>query len=54
VIVLAGLVFGAGLGALAARRRGGRRIDMVHHAAVYGILFAVLGMIATIAIVRLA
>jgi len=54
VIALAGLVFGVVLGAVVARRRGGVRLDMAHHAAVFGILFAVVGMIVTIVITRMA
>ena len=48
------MVFGALLGALLARNRGGRRLDMAHQAAVMGILFGVVGMIVTIALSRLA
>lgn len=54
MIVLAGLVFGVVLGAVVARRRGGVRLDVAHHVAVYGILFAVIGMIVTIVITRMA
>ena len=54
VIVVAAIVLGAVTGALVAHRRGGRRLDIAHHAAAYAILFGVLGMIVTIAIVRMA
>lgn len=47
-------LFGALLGTLVARRRGGRRLDMAHHAAVFAILFAVAGLIVTIVIARMA
>lgn len=54
MIVISGTVFGALLGTLVARQRGGTRLDMAHHAAVFAILFAVAGMIVTIVIVRMA
>ena len=52
--MIASTVFGALLGTQVARRRGGRRLDMAHHAAAFAILFAVVGMIVTIAIARIA
>jgi hypothetical protein len=54
VIVVAASVFGALWGGLLARRRGGRRLDIAHHAAVHAILFAMVGMVVTIAIARMA
>ena len=54
MIVIAGTVFGALLGTLVARQRGGGRLDIAHHAAVLAILFAVIGMIVTIVIARMA
>ena len=54
MIVVAAIVLGAVTGALVAHRRGGRRLDMLHHAAAYAILFGVAGVIVTIAIVRMA
>lgn len=53
MIVLAGVVVGAVLGAAAARRRRGNRLDMAQYAAAYGILFGVLGLFATILIDRM-
>ena len=54
MIVLPAMVFGALLGALLARKRGGRRLDMAHQAAVMGILLGVIGMIVTIVVSRAA
>lgn len=54
MIVLAGAIFGALLGASIAKRRKGRRLDMMQYAAVYAIAFALLGTFATIAIHRMA
>ncbi|MBD3765181.1 MAG: hypothetical protein IE927_10740 [Rhodobacterales bacterium] len=52
MIVLAGLILGAALGALTARRRGGRTADMLQYGAGYGIALGLLGVFATIAIER--
>ncbi len=38
-----GLVIGAALGALWARRRGGNRLDLLHYAGVLGMIGLVLG-----------
>ena len=54
MIVIAGLFIGAVLGGLTAKRRGGKRLDILQYAAIYGIAFALLGMFATIVIDRLA
>jgi hypothetical protein len=54
MIVFAGLGLGALLGAVQARRRGGKTLDLLHHAAAYGIAGGVLGTIVTIAIARMA
>lgn len=52
MIVLAGAILGATLGALVARRRKGRGWDMVHYGAIYGLVFALAGLFVTIAIHR--
>jgi len=49
---LAGLLIGAVLGAISARMRGGRALDMLQWAAVFAIIFGVLGMFALIFIER--
>ncbi len=54
MIVGAGLVIGAALGALTAKRQGGRRLDMLQYAAGYAIAFMLLGLFATIFIDRMA
>ncbi len=54
MIVLAGLVIGAIIGGLTARRRGGKRLDILQYAAIYAILFMLLGMFASIFIDRIA
>jgi len=53
MIVLAGLVAGALIGALTARRRGGNRLDMAQYGAVWGIIGALAGLFLTIGIEKL-
>jgi hypothetical protein len=53
MIVLAGLVLGALVGAGVARRRGGRPLDQAQYAAGYGIAFGILSVFLTIAIARM-
>ncbi len=54
MIVLAGFVIGAIVGAMTAKRRGGRWLDMLQYAAVYSIAFTLLGLFVTIFIDRMA
>ncbi len=54
MIVVGGLVLGALLGGLIAKRRGGKPADIAQYAAAYGIAFAILGLFLSIAIERLA
>lgn len=53
MIVILGLLLGAALGALNAKRQGGRTADMLQYGAGYGVAFAILGLIITIAIDRM-
>lgn len=53
MIVIAAVLVGGGWGAMLARRRGGARLDIAQYAAVYAILFGVLGMFATILLERM-
>lgn len=52
MIVIAGAVIGAILGALTARKRGGNRLDMAQYAAGFAMAFVVVGMVATVLIDR--
>ncbi|MFK7753742.1 MAG: apolipoprotein acyltransferase [Sedimentitalea sp.] len=54
MLVIGGAMLGAGLGAMTARKRGGKPLDMAQYAAGYGIALGLLGMIATIIIHRAA
>jgi cytochrome c biogenesis protein CcdA len=53
MIVIGGLVLGAILGVVSARRRGGKPADMAQYAAGYGIAFGLLGVFLTIVLERL-
>lgn len=49
---LGGILIGAVLGAFRARRQGGTGLDMAQWAAVYGILFGLIGLFVLIFIER--
>ena len=53
MIVIAGLLAGALLGVLQARRRGGNRLDLLQYAGVFAIIGAILGLFLTIAVDRM-
>ena len=54
MIVIGGLILGAVIGALTAKRRGGKMLDILQYAAGYGIAFTLLGLFLTIFIDRMA
>ncbi len=54
MIVIVAALIGAVLGGLKARKRGGALADIAQYAAIFGILSALAGLIATIIIHRLA
>jgi hypothetical protein len=53
MIIIAGLVIGAAIGARNARRRDGNRLDIAQYTAVGGMIGGILGTIATIVVERL-
>ncbi len=53
MLVFGGMLIGAVLGGMTARRRGGKPLDIAQYAAGYGILFAVIGVALTVAINRI-
>lgn len=53
MFVIGGLLIGAIGGGLRARSRGGRPADIAQYAAVYGILFAIIGLFITIYLDRM-
>ena len=52
MIIAAGLLSGVLVGALTAKRRGGKTLDMLQYAAGYGIAFMLIGLFATILLER--
>ncbi len=53
MIVVAGFLGGGILGAITAKRRGGKPADMAQYAAGYAIALGLLGLFATIIIERM-
>ena len=53
MFVFGGMLIGAVMGGMTAKRRGGKPLDVAQYAAGYGILFAVIGMVLTVAINRM-
>ncbi len=47
------LVIGAIVGAVTAKRRGGRKLDMAHYAAGYAIAFFLIGLAISVYLDRL-
>lgn len=54
MIVIGAFILGATIGALTARQRGGKPLDILQYAAGYAIAFTLLGLFATIFIDRMA
>lgn len=52
MILFPALILGATLGYMQAARRGGNRLDRLQFAAVYALIFALIGLFATILIDR--
>lgn len=52
MIIIGGLILGAIIGGLTARRRKGNRLDIAQYAAGYGLAFALVGLIITVMIDR--
>lgn len=52
-ILIAGLLVGAGFGALRAKRRKGNRFDILHYTLVYGVIGFVLTVLALVMYIRL-
>ncbi len=52
-LVLGSALIGSIIGAMTARKRGGKPADMAQYAAGYGIAFALLGVIVTITLGRI-
>ena len=53
MIVIAGLILGTIWGGLLAKRRGGKAFDIAQYIVIYGMIFGLLGMVATVVIERM-
>ena len=53
MFVIGGLVLGAIGGGLTARRRGGKPADIAQYAAVYAIIFGLIGLFVTLFLDRM-
>ena len=54
MIVLGGALLGILIGVMTAKKRGGTKLDMAQYGASFGIAFALVGLILTIVIHRMA
>ena len=54
MIVIGAALIGAVLGGLTARKRGGAPADVAQYATGYGVAFAMVGLLATILVHRMA
>lgn len=54
MIVLVSALLGALTGGTIAKRRGGKRLDILQYGAVYAMFFAIIGLFITIFIHRMA
>lgn len=54
MLVLLGMILGAGLGVLRAGKLGGRKMDKLHYGVSFGLIGTLLGVFATIIIHRIA
>jgi Na+-driven multidrug efflux pump len=50
MLYLIGGGLGIGVGLWVARRKGGNRLDLLHHAAIYGIVGFLLGLVGMLVI----
>ena len=51
-VAIAALI-GALIGAMRARKAGGKTIDIIQYAAAHGVMFAIIGLFVNIALIRL-
>ncbi len=51
-VAIAALI-GAFIGALRARKAGGKALDLAQYAAAHGVIFAIIGLFVNIALIRL-
>jgi MFS-type transporter involved in bile tolerance (Atg22 family) len=54
MFVIIGALLGAVLGSMIAKKRGGKRLDILQYGAVYAMIFAMLGLFVTLILHRMA
>lgn len=54
MFVLVGAILGATIGAMIAKKRKGKPLDILQYAAIYAMAFAIVGLFLTIFIHRIA
>ena len=53
MLVLIGLIVGAIIGAMTAKRRGGNRLDLLQYAGVFALIGGVIGLFVTVGVERM-
>ncbi|MCJ7873596.1 hypothetical protein Q4577_10120 [Marinovum sp. 2_MG-2023] len=54
MLVFLGAVIGGIIGGTIAKRRGGKRLDIIQYVGIYALIFALGGLLATLVIHRLS
>ncbi|WP_270733019.1 hypothetical protein [Shimia sp. Alg240-R146] len=54
MIVILGALLGALTGGVTAKRRGGKKVDILRYAVIYAMIFGMLGLFITLIIHRLS
>lgn len=54
MLVFIGAVIGAIIGGTIAKKRGGKTLDIVQYVGIYALAFALVGMVATLIVHRMA
>lgn len=52
MLVTISILVGALIGVLYARKRGGNKLDMAQHAAVFGLIFGIAALFVNVAMIR--
>ena len=52
LLVIGIMIFGGAMGGLIASRRKGTRSDVIHYIATYAVIFAIIGVLAQVILLR--
>lgn len=52
LFVIGFMIFGGAMGGLMASRRKGTRSDIIHYVATYAVIFAIIGVLAQVILLR--